>query len=71
MAGVQPIIVYPPTADGGRRVRIDGRFIGMAYGILDIVEFLRLTGLETADDEWVRQSGMIEWREGGPDIWKL
>jgi hypothetical protein len=70
MAGAQPIIVYPPTEDGGRRVRIDGRFIGMAYGLLDIVEFLRLTGHETADDDWVRQSETIEWRGGGPDTWK-
>jgi hypothetical protein len=42
----------------------------MAYGLLDIVDFLRLAGLEDVDDAWVRQSGLIEWRGNGPDIWE-
>lgn len=46
------------------------RFVGMAYGLLDIVEFLRLAGLESTDETWVRQSGSIEWRGGGPDMWE-
>ncbi|WP_307675952.1 hypothetical protein [Streptomyces sp. V4I2] len=70
MADAKPIAIYPPGTDGGRRVRVDGRFVGMAYGLLDIIEFLRLAGLEDVDDDWVRQSGLIEWREGGPDVWK-
>ncbi|MFI6009934.1 hypothetical protein ACIBAG_14105 [Streptomyces sp. NPDC051243] len=70
MTGVQPITVYPPAADGGRRVRVDDQFVGMAYGLLDIVEFLRLAGLEDVDDDWVRQSPLIEWRGGGPDRWE-
>ncbi|GAB2830263.1 hypothetical protein GCM10027073_68190 [Streptomyces chlorus] len=35
-----------------------------------IEEFLRFAGLEDVDDDWVRQSGLIEWREGGPDVWE-
>ncbi|GHH94605.1 hypothetical protein [Streptomyces capillispiralis] len=69
MASDQPIVIYPPGEDGGRRVRADGRFLGMAYGLLDVVEFLRLAGLESADDDWVRQSPSVEWRGGGPDAW--
>jgi hypothetical protein len=69
MASAQPIVIYPPGEDGGRRVRVDDRFLGMAYGLLDIVEFLRLAGLENVDDDWVRQSGLIEWRGGGPEVW--
>jgi len=69
MAGTQPIVIYPPAEDGGRRVRVDDRFLGMAYGLLDIVEFLRLAGLEDVDEVWVRHSGLIEWRSGGPDGW--
>jgi len=69
MASAQPIVIYPPAQDGGRRVRVNDQFVGMAYGLLDIVEFLRLSGLEEADDDWVRQSGLIEWRGGGPDAW--
>ncbi|WP_371671123.1 hypothetical protein OG985_27985 [Streptomyces sp. NBC_00289] len=69
MVIVQPIVIYPPGGDGGRRVRAADRFLGMAYGVLDIVEFLRLAGLENVDDDWVRQSDRIEWRGGGPDAW--
>ncbi|GGV82755.1 hypothetical protein [Streptomyces griseoloalbus] len=69
MASDQPIVIYPPGEDGGRRVRADGRFLGMAYGLLDVVEFLRLAGLESVDDDWVRQSALVEWRGGGPDAW--
>ncbi|AWT47131.1 MULTISPECIES: hypothetical protein [Streptomyces] len=70
MASPQPIVVYPPGEDGGRRVRVDGRFVGMAYGPLDIVEFLRLAGLDDVDDDWVRASALIEWRGGGAEVWE-
>ncbi|MFR9794862.1 hypothetical protein ACL02U_03015 [Streptomyces sp. MS06] len=69
MASAQPIAIYPPADDGGRRVRVDGRFVGMAYGLLDVIEFLQLAGLEEADDDWVRRSALIEWQGGGPDVW--
>ncbi|MGW4753933.1 hypothetical protein [Streptomyces chartreusis] len=69
MAGTQPIVVYPLAEDGGRRVRVDDRFVGMAYGLLDVIEFLRLAGLDEVDDDWVRESELIEWRGSGPDSW--
>jgi hypothetical protein len=70
VADVQPIVIYPPAEDGGRRVRVGERFRGMAYGLLDVVEFLLLAGLDDIDEEWVRQSGLIEWRGGGPGVWE-
>jgi hypothetical protein len=70
MAGSQPVVIYPPAEDGGRRVRVDDHFLGMAYGLLDIADFLRRAGIEDADEEYVRQSGLIEWRGGGPDVWE-
>ncbi|MGP4092468.1 hypothetical protein [Streptomyces sp. KR55] len=70
MAGLQPIVIYPPAEDGGRRVRVGDHFVGMAYGLLDVVEFLRLAGLEDVDEEWVRQSVLVEWRDGGPEAWE-
>ncbi|MCT7353444.1 hypothetical protein N4P33_14840 [Streptomyces sp. 15-116A] len=69
MVDDQPVVIYPPASDGGRRVRVGARFIGMAYGVLDVVEFLRLAGLEEVDDDWVRQSELVEWRGGGPGHW--
>ncbi|MFD7686924.1 hypothetical protein [Streptomyces sp. NPDC059781] len=69
MASDRPIVIYPPGEDGGRRVRGGARFLGMAYGLLDVVEFLRLEGLESVDDDWLRRSATVEWRGGGPDVW--
>ncbi|MCF1592192.1 hypothetical protein [Streptomyces muensis] len=69
MASAQPVVVYPPAVDGGRRVRVDDQFLGMAYGLLDVAEFLRRAGIEGADPDYVRQTGLIEWRGGGPDVW--
>ncbi|WTH58830.1 hypothetical protein OHA89_00710 [Streptomyces sp. NBC_01546] len=49
---------------------MNDQFVGMAYGLQDIVEFLCLAGLEDVDNEWGRQSGLIEWRGDGPDSWE-
>ncbi|MET9913549.1 hypothetical protein ABZZ74_43535 [Streptomyces sp. NPDC006476] len=38
MASPQPVVIYPPAEDGGRRIRVDEHFVGLAYGMLDIVE---------------------------------
>ncbi|MFF2384440.1 hypothetical protein [Streptomyces sp. NPDC058108] len=69
MAPPQPVIVYPPGDDGGRRVRVGERFLGMAYGLLDVADFLRRAGLGEADPRVVAASPSIEWRGGGPDFW--
>ncbi|MFE1840626.1 hypothetical protein [Streptomyces sviceus] len=69
MATPQPVVIYPPASDGGRRVRVDDRFVGLAYMVLDIVEFLRRVGLDDVDEVWVEQSALIEWRGGGPEEW--
>ncbi|NJP50482.1 hypothetical protein HCJ93_10475 [Streptomyces sp. SBST2-5] len=69
MAGDQLVVIYPPASDGGRRVRVGTKFVGMAYGLLDVVEFLRLAGLEEADEDWVRRPERVEWRGGGPGRW--
>ncbi|MEU4463787.1 MULTISPECIES: hypothetical protein [unclassified Streptomyces] len=69
MASVKPVVVYPPAADGGRRVRVDDQFLGIAYGPLDVAEFLRRAGIEDADEAYVAATGLIEWRGGGPGVW--
>ncbi|MER6347406.1 hypothetical protein ACWC10_34875 [Streptomyces sp. NPDC001595] len=70
MAADRPVVVYPPDEEGGRRVRVDGEILGRAYGLGDITEFLRRAGLEDVDEAWVRGSGLIEWRGGGPGVWE-
>jgi hypothetical protein len=70
MASPMPVIVYPPDEDGGRRVRVDGEILGRAYGTRDVAEFLRRAGLEDADEVYVAESGLIEWRGGGPEVWE-
>ncbi|MET7700324.1 hypothetical protein [Streptomyces sp. NPDC005485] len=69
MVSAQPIVIYPPAVDGGRRVRAGDQFLGMAYGLLDIAEFLRRAGIEDADEAYVAAAGLIEWRGGGPEEW--
>ncbi|MFJ3229783.1 hypothetical protein [Streptomyces sp. NPDC086787] len=65
-----PVVVYPPAEDGGRRVRVGEQFVGMAYTLLDIVEFLRRAGLEDVEPEDVAGAGWVEWRDGGPRTWE-
>ncbi|MFF3611437.1 hypothetical protein [Streptomyces sp. NPDC002580] len=69
MASDQPVVVYPPTADGGRRVRVGARFVGMAYTLVDIAEFLGRAGPDDVEASEVRTADWIEWRGGGPGVW--
>ncbi|MFJ2237951.1 hypothetical protein [Streptomyces sp. NPDC087859] len=69
MATDHPVVVYPPAADGGRRVRIDDHFVGIAYSVLDIAAFVQEAGLQDWDEMDVVRSSLIEWRSGGPDVW--
>ncbi len=70
MADGPQVIVEPPSTSGGRRVRVGGEVVGLAYGLGDLVEFLRRAGLETLDDDALRHgAGLVEWRGGGPDVW--
>ncbi|MFJ1869448.1 hypothetical protein ACIOD1_33170 [Streptomyces sp. NPDC088097] len=62
------VVVYPPDAQGGRRVRADGEILGRAFGPGDLLEFLRRAGLDP-DDIPADGAGLIEWRGGGPATW--
>jgi len=66
MSGQRPVVVSAPSPSGGRRVRVDGEILGLAYGLRDVEEFLRRAGLEDVD---VSTSPLIEWRGGGPEVW--
>lgn len=68
MAGVPRVVVHPPSPSGGRRVRVDRVPLGIAYGPEDLVEFLRRVGLDP-DQLDLDDTGLIEWRGGGPDKW--
>lgn len=63
-----PVIVQPPSPDGGRRVAIRGEYAGIAYHLLDVVEFLRRAGLPESDTT-LDDPGLIEWRGGGLEAW--
>ncbi|MET8678727.1 hypothetical protein ABZW18_14395 [Streptomyces sp. NPDC004647] len=68
MDGHQPPVVVHPWLDGARRVTIRGESVGKAYSLSDVVEFLRLAGLE-AHAFGVDDPNLIEWRGGGPADW--
>ncbi|WP_407286445.1 hypothetical protein [Streptomyces sp. BP-8] len=63
-----PIVVHPPSPTGGRRVSARGEILGLAHGVADLLEFLRRAGLDP-DTIHLDDSGAIEWRGGGPDVW--
>ncbi|WBO68868.1 hypothetical protein [Streptomyces camelliae] len=69
MTETPQVVIYPPADDGGRRVRVGGRFVGMAYTLLDVVEFLRRAGSEAVEPEDVASAACVEWRGTGPDVW--
>lgn len=69
MTSATPVIVYPPDETGGRRVRVDGAILGLAYSVRDIVAFMQEAGLQSWDEMDVIRSPFIEWRGGGPDVW--
>lgn len=70
MASAHPdVVIYPPAVDGGRRVRIGRHFVGIAYGLIDVVAFVQEAGLQGWDEMDVVRSELIEWRGGGPDSW--
>ncbi|MGP3775427.1 hypothetical protein ACTWJ8_31865 [Streptomyces sp. SDT5-1] len=69
MTTTQPVVIYPPDEDGGRRVRIDGAILGRALSVKDVVAILQDAGLRAFDENCVAYSSLIEWRGGGPDHW--
>jgi hypothetical protein len=69
MAAERPVTVYPPDEQGGRRVRVDGAILGLAYSVEDVARFLQEAGLQEFDEMDVVRSLLVEWRGGGPDVW--
>ncbi|MFJ9348457.1 hypothetical protein [Streptomyces sp. NPDC101237] len=63
-----PVVVQPPGTDGGRKVTIRGEYVGTAYHLLDVVEFLRRAGLPEANTT-VDDPDLIDWRGPGPKAW--
>ncbi|MEU1449748.1 MULTISPECIES: hypothetical protein [Streptomyces] len=64
------VIVCPPSAAGGRRVRVDDRLMGTAHSLYDLTVLLQNAGLTGWDELDVVESGLIEWHEGGPEVWE-
>ncbi|GGX99151.1 hypothetical protein [Streptomyces fructofermentans] len=69
MATTQPVVIYPPDADGARRVRVDGAILGLAYSVQDVAALMQTAGLQDWNEMDVVRSGLIEWRGGGPEVW--
>ncbi|MFI2078534.1 hypothetical protein [Streptomyces triculaminicus] len=68
MSGVPRIVVHPPSPSGGRRVTVGVEYLGVAYGLADLLEFLMRAGLDP-DDVRLDDPHLIEWRGGGPKRW--
>ncbi|GGZ42051.1 hypothetical protein [Streptomyces bluensis] len=63
-----PVVVLPPSPDGGRQVTIHGEDVGTAYSLFDVLDLLRDAGLPS-EDRAVDDPELIEWRGGGPYDW--
>ncbi|WP_016906281.1 MULTISPECIES: hypothetical protein [Streptomyces] len=63
-----PIVVRPPDATGGRHVLARGEPLGTAWGMVDVIEFLRRAGLDIATVDLYDES-LIDWQGGGPEVW--
>ncbi|AZQ32785.1 hypothetical protein EJ357_04455 [Streptomyces cyaneochromogenes] len=64
------VIVYPPAERGGRKVRVGDEMVGTAHSLHELTVFLQNAGLTGWDELDVAESGLIEWHEGGPEVWK-
>lgn len=62
----QPRVIVEPVVGTGRRVRVGAEILGIAYGLDDLVEFLRRAGL---DDPDLNDPSLIDWHGGGSDVW--
>ncbi len=67
VSGVPRIVVHPPAPSGGRRVSIGAESLGVAYGVVDLLEFLVRAGISA--DVPLDDPEVIDWRGGGPGIW--
>ena len=63
------VIVYPPLKDEGRQVRVDGELVGAARSLRDLCEMLHRAGWEGLDVVDVADLPIIEWHDGGPEVW--
>ncbi|MFD9500627.1 hypothetical protein [Streptomyces sp. NPDC060035] len=71
MSGHPPVIVYPPSPTGGRRVTVRGQIVGLAHGRGDVASFLRQAGFAVGVEEIdLDQPELIEWRGGDLDTWR-
>lgn len=61
------VVVEPPAATGGRRVRVGREILGLAHGPADLLEFLRRAGLDP--QQVAMDDPLIDWHGGGPDVW--
>lgn len=57
------IIIQEPSPTGGRRVRVDGTILGLAWSDRDVIEFLRRAGLPDAEP-LLDDPAWVEWRGG-------
>ncbi|MFD7602019.1 hypothetical protein [Streptomyces mirabilis] len=51
-------------------MRVDDRLMGTAHSLHDLTVLLQSAGLTGWDELDVVESGLIEWHEGGPEVWE-
>jgi len=62
------LVSIEPVVGIGRRVRVGAEILGIAYGLPDVLEFLRRAGLDP-DQVDLDDRDVFDWHGGGPDVW--
>ncbi|WP_369200878.1 hypothetical protein [Streptomyces sp. PU-14G] len=62
------LVVHPPSPAGGRQVSARGETLGTAYGLTDLIEYLRRAGLDVATVD-LYDDAIIEWQGGNHLVW--
>lgn len=63
-----PVVVHAARDGSGRRVTLRGKQAGLAHSVADVIEILRLAGVDL-DVEEAAESPLIEWRGGASGVW--
>lgn len=57
------IVVYPSDSEGGRRVRVDGKVLGRAFNVYDVLELAANVDFDPAGAS-LDDASLFDWGRG-------
>ncbi|MCQ4079443.1 hypothetical protein NGB36_02205 [Streptomyces sp. RB6PN25] len=68
MGEQHPLVVVHSPGLAGRRVTVNGEYVGRAHRPRELRTLLRREGIDTSEIR-LDDPKVIEWRGGGPEVW--